>query len=110
VAGQSSEVRRARQHHLVDFDLASRRVWIGGQRLHHGATGAAFAAVGIVGIAARRVRLRECVPVALLGTVLMAHDWKDRGAWFRRGSQLDLPRNEVERQMQVRRPKAAADG
>jgi hypothetical protein len=89
VAGQSSEVRRARGHQLVDFDLGSRRVWIGGQRLHHGATGAAFAAVGIVGIAARRVPLRECLPVALLGTLLMAHDWKDRGAWFRRGSQLD---------------------
>jgi hypothetical protein len=29
------------------------------------------------------------VPVTLLGTLLMAHDWKDRGSWFRRGPQFD---------------------
>ena len=85
----STAVRRTWEHHLVDYDPALRRVWIGGQRLHHGATGAAFAAVGIVGLAARRLPLRECVPVTLLGTLLMAHDWKDRGVWFSRGSQLD---------------------
>jgi hypothetical protein len=45
---------------------ASRRVWIRGQRLHHGATGALF---------------------ATLGLLLMAHDWKDRARWFARGWQ-----------------------
>jgi hypothetical protein len=25
----------------------------------------------------------------LAGGALMAHDWKDRGAWFRRGPQAD---------------------
>jgi hypothetical protein len=74
--------------HLVDYDPALRRVWIGGQRLHHGATGAAFAAAGLAGLVGRRLPLRDCVPVALIGTLLMAHDWKDRGVWFRRGSQL----------------------
>ena len=85
----SSEVRRTWEHHLVDYDPALRRVWIGGQRLHHGATGAAFAAAGFAGLAARRLPLRDCVPVALLGTMLMAHYWKDRGAWVRRGDKLD---------------------
>jgi hypothetical protein len=85
----STAVRRTWEHHLVNYDPALRRVWIGGQRLHHGATGAAFAAAGLASLAARRLPLRDCVPVALLGTLLMAHDWKDRGVWFRRGSQLN---------------------
>ena len=74
---------------LVDYDPVLRRVWIGGQRLHHGATGAAFAAAGLAGVAARRLPLREAVPVALLGTALMAHDWHDRSHWFERGRQRD---------------------
>jgi hypothetical protein len=83
------EVRGIWEGHLVDYDPGLRRVWIGGQRLHHGATGAAFAAAGLAGLAARRLPVRDCVPVALCGTLLMAHDWKDRGAWFRPGRQLD---------------------
>jgi hypothetical protein len=81
----------AQQHlnNLVDYDPALKRLWIGGQRLHHGATGAAFAALGLAGYAARRMPVRECVPVAVLGTLLMAHDWSDRGVWFRRGPQID---------------------
>ena len=75
--------------HLVDYDPALRRLWIGGQRLHHGATGAAFAALGLAGYAAHRMPVREFVPIALLGASLMAHDWKDRGVWFRRGPQFD---------------------
>ena len=49
---------------LLGLDLARRRIWIGGQRVHHGLTG---------------------VLLALAGTVLMAHDWKDRPLWFERG-------------------------
>jgi hypothetical protein len=49
------------------YDRAHRRVWVRGQRLHHGLTG---------------------VLLAALGGVLMAHDWKDRRAWFERGPQL----------------------
>ncbi|HEU0023168.1 MAG TPA: hypothetical protein VFQ12_00960 [Thermoleophilaceae bacterium] len=45
--------------------MPRRRVWIAGQRVHHGATGAFL---------------------ALLGTVLMAHDRKDYSFWFRRGA------------------------
>jgi hypothetical protein len=85
----STEVRGTREHHLVDYDPALRRLWIGGQRLHHGATGAAFAALGIAGLAARRLPVRDCVPMTLIGASLMAHDWKDRGSWFRRGPQFD---------------------
>ena len=50
---------------LLAFDPARRRVWVGGQRVHHGLTG---------------------VLLALAGTVLMAHDWSDRPFWFRRGA------------------------
>ena len=31
--------------------------------------------------------LRDVLPVTLLGTVLMAHDWHDRARWFERGYQ-----------------------
>jgi len=55
-----------RGNRIVGFDPVRRRVWVGGQRLHHGATGIAMAAAGVL---------------------LCAHDWKDRGAWFRRGPQ-----------------------
>jgi hypothetical protein len=50
-------------------DLARRRVWICGQRVHHGATG---------------------IILAAFGAVLVAHDWKDRPAWFARGVQDEL--------------------
>ena len=39
-------------------------MWICGQRVHHGMTGVVLAATG---------------------TILMAHDWKDRPLWFERG-------------------------
>ena len=50
---------------LVGLDLERRRIWIAGQRVHHGLTGFLFAAAGIA---------------------LMAHDWKDRPLWFQRGA------------------------
>ena len=49
---------------LVGLDLARRRLWICGQRVHHGLTGLLLAAAG---------------------TALMAHDWKDRPFWFQLG-------------------------
>ena len=45
--------------------MPRRRVWVCGQRVHHGLTGVLLAAAG---------------------TVLMAHDWKDRPMWFERGA------------------------
>jgi hypothetical protein len=50
----------------VHYDSRRRRLWVLGQRCHHGATGALLAAIG---------------------AVLMAHDWKDRTIWFERGWQ-----------------------
>lgn len=49
---------------LVHYDSSRRRLWLKGQRCHHGAAGALLAAVG---------------------AVLMVHDWKDRTMWFERG-------------------------
>ena len=57
-----------RGNRLLGFDLEQRRLWVAGQRLHHGATG---------------------IALALAGIVLTAHDWKDRSLWFRRGRQSD---------------------
>ena len=48
---------------VLHYDRMRKRVWIAGQRCHHGATGALLASLGLV---------------------LMAHDWHDRGVWFRR--------------------------
>ena len=50
---------------LLRYDSERRRVWICGQRLHHGLTGALLTAAGIA---------------------LMAHDRRDRSTWFRLGS------------------------
>jgi hypothetical protein len=52
------------------YDRSRRRLWIRGQRCHHGATGAVIATLGL-----------------LTGGLLMAHDWKDRARWFARGWQ-----------------------
>ena len=57
----------------VHYDRKMRRLWIRGQRCHHGATGALLAGIGACAVAA--------------GSLLMAHDWKDRPLWFARGWQ-----------------------
>ena len=50
---------------ILRYDAERRRVWICGQRMHHGLTGALLAAAGLA---------------------LMAHDRRDRAFWFRLGS------------------------
>jgi hypothetical protein len=72
---------------LIRYDHARRRVWVGPQRLHHGLTGALIATAGFGGLAAHHLTRRSGLQWALLGTALMAHDWHDRTAWFRPGSQ-----------------------
>lgn len=72
---------------LLEYDSTHRRVWICGQRLHHGLTGALLTAAGVGGLAAQRISPRGSLEWALLGSALMAHDWQDRGAWFRLGHQ-----------------------
>ena len=68
----------------VYYDAATRRIWLMGQRCHHGATGAVITAAALAGLALRR----STAPLALAatGTLLMAHDWKDRSLWFERGA------------------------
>jgi hypothetical protein len=56
---------------VIGYDPVRRRLWVGGQRVHHGATGVLLAAVG---------------------AVLVAHDWKDRPVWFARGTQDGVTR------------------
>jgi hypothetical protein len=53
----------------IHHDRVRRRLWIFGQRCHHGATGTILTVAGAFGV------------------VLMAHDWKDRAVWFARGRQ-----------------------
>ena len=51
---------------LIGFDPGKRRLWICGQRVHHGPPG---------------------LLLAVVGAALVAHDWKDRPMWFQRGAQ-----------------------
>ena len=83
---KSGDLRRK----LIEYDALRRRLWINGQRLHHGATGMAFAALGCLALPpAAAVRqpaaARSMVALAAAGGALMAHDWKDRPLWFERG-------------------------
>ncbi len=94
MAAKEAPEQRAPAHrnrHLLRYDASNRRVWIRGQRLHHGATGAALAATALAGMAAHRRLVREIVPMTLLGGLLMVHDWDDRSRWFERGAQLGQP-------------------
>jgi hypothetical protein len=74
---------------IVGFDPERRRMWVGGQRLHHGLTGIAVAGAGVARLLIHRSDASRAIAWTLAGGVLMAHDWKDRGAWFRRGPQSD---------------------
>jgi hypothetical protein len=77
---------------VIEYDAVRRRVWILGQRCHHGATGSLVAAVACLGLAAGTVHaihppidVRAMLAAALTGGALMAHDWEDRSIWFERG-------------------------
>ena len=86
-----SALTRQPTRKLVEYDALRRRLWIRGQRCHHGATGSVVAALACCAamIEAARVE-RPAVPapmvaLALTGSALMAHDWKDHAIWFERG-------------------------
>ena len=74
-----------RSFRLVEYDAMRRRLWILGQRCHHGATGSLVAALACLGIATSRQARVPLIPLAATGGLLMVHDWKDRGDWFRPG-------------------------
>ncbi|MBV9837920.1 MAG: hypothetical protein JO156_07365 [Solirubrobacterales bacterium] len=77
--------RRAQRRKLVEYDALEHRVWILGQRCHHGATGSIVAVAGCVVLLGERHGLKSLVPLMVVGGFLMAHDWKDRSVWFKRG-------------------------
>jgi hypothetical protein len=78
-----------RGNRMIGIDPELRRLWIGGQRLHHGLTGIAVAGTGLATFAIRRSDATRAIAWTLAGGVLIAHDWKDRSVWFRRGAQPD---------------------
>ena len=88
--GSTTEQLKTR---LVEYDAIRRRLWIKGQRCHHGAAGSFVAALGFAGlIAAEPAKLahhpinpRSMLAFAATGGVLMLHDWKDKSIWFERG-------------------------
>ena len=69
----------------LHYDAIQRRLWIRGQRCHHGATGAVLAGGGTIALFA--LRSRPLAAIIATGGVLMAHDWHDRAVWFARGWQ-----------------------
>jgi hypothetical protein len=77
----------------LEYDALQRRLWIRGQRMHHGATGSLVAALACLALMTGQLKgnsgMRSLVAMAAAGGALMAHDWKDRGLWFElgRGSQ-----------------------
>jgi hypothetical protein len=82
--GKSDICVMASPAYLVRYDAARRRLWVLGQRCHHGATGALLTGVA-AGLLAARVHVRGLVTVAAAGSLMMVHDWQDRGLWFERG-------------------------
>jgi hypothetical protein len=83
---------RRRPSRLLEYDARHRRLWIRGQRCHHGATGTFVAVTAVLGLLAAHVpqprtssESRPLLALILAGGALMAHDWKDRPVWFQRG-------------------------
>jgi hypothetical protein len=75
---------------IVEYDSISRRLWILGQRCHHGAGGSLLAAVACVAVVTEPVVSRPrpvptLVALVAAGGAMMAHDWKDHSIWFERG-------------------------
>ncbi|HUA06332.1 MAG TPA: hypothetical protein VMB27_20665 [Solirubrobacteraceae bacterium] len=77
---------------LVEYDALRRRLWIMGQRCHHGATGSVVAAAAFLALVADpALVVKHTGPRPILaltaasGALMMAHDWKDRAIWFERG-------------------------
>ena len=69
------------------YDAVRRRLWICGQRCHHGATGALLTAVASAGLLAGAFASRRAIALLATGSALMVHDWHDRPLWFERGWQ-----------------------
>ena len=77
---------------LVEYDALRHRLWILGQRCHHGATGSVVAVAACATLLTESALHASAGPRSLValaavgsGALLMAHDWKDRALWFERG-------------------------
>ena len=77
---------------LFEYDARHHRLWIRGQRCHHGAGGSLVTLIACVGLVAAQVpkprassESKPLLALILAGGALMAHDWKDRSIWFQRG-------------------------
>ena len=75
----------------MEYDALRRRLWILGQRCHHGATGSLVAAGAFLALLSDSAIDPDPGPRSILalaaagGALMMAHDWKDRAIWFERG-------------------------
>lgn len=82
---------------LLRYDSRRRRLWVAGQRCHHGAGGTVVALLACTALLAGQERPanrierppRSLLAIALAGGALMAHDWKDHALWFARGPGAD---------------------
>jgi hypothetical protein len=76
---------------LVEYDTLRHRLWIFGQRCHHGATGSVLALAACLALISDPAPIEKPVvgsssALALAaGALMMVHDWKDRSIWFERG-------------------------
>jgi hypothetical protein len=75
---------------LVEYDALRRRLWILGQRCHHGATGSLVTAAASLVLAVDRTTSPSLIALAATGGMLMVHDWKDKSMWFERGRGTQL--------------------
>jgi hypothetical protein len=85
--------------HPIRYDAKRRRLWIFGQRCHHGATGALITATAGAWFARKQLlgptlagaraaawsALAQTATLATVGSLMMAHDWKDHSVWFQLG-------------------------
>jgi hypothetical protein len=74
----------------LQYDSTRRRLWIAGQRCHHGATGAVVTAASATALLASRATRQHAgsfIALVAAGSLLMAHDWHDRAIWFQPGHQ-----------------------
>jgi len=86
--GAQNSVKR-----LVEYDALRHRLWILGQRCHHGATGSVVAVAAFLALVSDPAPIGKPYtgPRSILaltaagGALMMAHDWKDRSIWFERG-------------------------
>jgi hypothetical protein len=74
---------------ILRYDTHRRRLWIAGQRCHHGATGALVTTLAAGALLATRAHVPHLGALVAAGGALMLHDWHDRRVWFQPGGQAE---------------------